>query len=221
MTRSDDLQPPVLPEPTLRSRLRELSSPRRAGIAALVVFTTGLATLLLLARSDMESVAPLRLVGGVVGFGLAGVAIALVVLRPLHRRPLPGVVSGALVACALLAPAAFAFLPEAHHERLLHPESFADEESRFWGRAGACLLLGSLMALPFLAVVAAMDRRNRLGRARAFQIAVAGGAIGNLALLLHCPLVSHGHLLAGHATVPVFLALLVGSAVWLRARRAS
>jgi hypothetical protein len=62
-----------------------------------------------------------------------------------------------------------------------------------------------------------MDRRERLGRDRALQVALAGGAVGNLSLLLHCPLVSNEHLLAGHATVPI----LLGATLYLWARRRS
>jgi hypothetical protein len=128
--------------------------------------------------------------------------------------------AGAVAIGALLAPTLFALLPEAHHERLLHPESFADEGAQFWIRVVGCLVFGSLLALPFMASIALLDRRDRLGRGRALLVALAGGATGNVALLLHCPLVSRDHILAGHATVPVFLALLLCMFVWYRHRRA-
>jgi nitrate/nitrite transporter NarK len=77
-----------------------------------------------------------------------------------------------------------------------------------------------LLALPFMAAVFLLDRRDRLGRRRALLVALAGGAAGNVALLLHCPLVSRDHIFAGHTTVPVFLALLLCTLVWYRHRGA-
>ena len=220
MKGNDDIGPPILPNRTLRSRLRELATPKRALLAALVVATASLATLLVTPRGDMDVVSPIRLFAGVMVLGVVGLAVALIVLQPLHRRPLPSSVAGAVAIAALLAPTVFALLPEAHHERLLHPESFADEGDQFWGRAGGCLVFGTLLALPFMATIVLLDRRDRLGRRRALQVALAGGATGNVALLLHCPLVSREHIFAGHATVPVFLALLLCTLVWYRHRRA-
>ncbi|MHC4957821.1 MAG: hypothetical protein ACYTGN_05545 [Planctomycetota bacterium] len=219
MQSRDELGPPALPDRTPRSRLRELASPKRAALVALVVVAATLATLHFTPRADMDEVSPLRLFAGVMVLGVLCLAVALVILQPLHRRPLSARVVGTLAIAALLAPTVFALLPEAHHERLLHPESFADEGTQFWARAAACLVFGSLLALPFIAAVVLLDRRDGLDRGRALQLAFAGGALGNLGLLLHCPLVSHDHIFAGHASVPVFLALLLCTFVWRRLRR--
>jgi len=209
--------PEIRPETGIRTWMRELASPQRAAVVALVFAGAAFLTFLATPRGDLAVVSTARLVVGMTMFGLAGLAVALVILQPLHRRPLSGVVAWGIALSALALPLVFALLPEAHHERLLHPESFADEGAAFWTRAATCLVFGTLIALPIIASIVLLDRRDRLGSNRALQVAFAGGAAGNLALLLHCPLVSTTHLVLGHATVPVVL----GAALFVMARRRS
>ena len=215
MNSPQDNAPQIRNEAGIRSRMRELASPQRALIVALVFAGAAFVTFLATPRGDLAVVSTVRLVAGMSLFGLSGLAMALVILQPLHRRALSGIASWGIAFAALALPIVFALLPAAHHERLLHPESFADDGAAFWMRAGTCLLFGTLIALPVIASVVLLDRRDRLGSNRALQAAFAGGAAGNLALLLHCPLVSSTHLLLGHATVPVVL----GAALFALARR--
>ena len=207
-------QAPLPPKGGLRSWLRELSTPKRALVVAAVFALCGLLTLVATPRGDITAVSNARLVGGVILFGLTGLAAALVILRPMHRRPLRRSTAWIIALSALLVPVVFAVLPPAHRERVLHPESFADE-GNFLVRALICLVFGTIVALPVIASAMLLNRRDRLGRSHALQVAFAGGAAGNLALLLHCPIVSHSHILAGHVTVPVCL----GIALYFWARR--
>jgi hypothetical protein len=207
--------PEIRPEPGIRTWLQELASPQRAAVVALVFAGAAFLTFLASPRGDLAAISTVRLVAGMTLFGVSGLAVALVILRPLHRRPLSRIPAWGIAITALALPLVFALLPEAHHERLLHPESFAADGMAFWSRAGRCLMFGTLVALPIIAAIFLLDRRDRVGSSRALQAALAGGAAGNLALLLHCPLVSSTHLVLSHATVPVVL----GTALFVIARR--
>ena len=73
-------------------------------------------------------------------------------------------------------------------------------------------LFGLLCAAPLVIIVRALDRAPLLG---VTTLALAG-LVGNIALQLHCPIVSRSHLLAGHFTVPLFLILVAGGIAVIR-----
>jgi hypothetical protein len=100
----------------------------------------------------------------------------------------------------------------------LHPESFEGVGADFVRRAVACLVFGVLIALPLTVFAAAAGRRPCGGTLRIALIAGAGGVAGALGLLLHCPLVSVSHRVAGHGGVGLVVALML-AAVLLAMRR--
>jgi hypothetical protein len=209
-----DSAPEVRHDTGMRTRLREMGSTQRAVLVAVVFAGMAFSMFLVAPRSDLAAVPAGRLVAGIALFGLTGLAMALVLLRPMHRRPISAKVAWGIAIAALVLPLVFALLPDAHHERALHPESFANESAAPWSHSGRCLLFGALFALPVVASIVLVDRRERLETGRALQAAFAGGAAANLGLLLHCPLVSSGHLVSGHASIPV----AVGAALFVWAR---
>jgi hypothetical protein len=126
---------------------------------------------------------------------LLGVLIALS-LRPLQRRDIS---TRALVFAlvALLAPFLISLFPEA---TLAQPVPFRD--------AHDCLLLGIIGGAALMMLLRVLDRSTSGARSLVVP-AAAGGVLANLALSLHCPVVSPLHLTLIHA--PIGLVLLFGS----------
>jgi hypothetical protein len=83
----------------------------------------------------------------------------------------------------------------------------------FFRSALSCFLYGSLLSLPLVALVWLLDR-GAGSRSRLFAGAAACGLAANAALLLHCPATDPAHLLAGHGTIGLCLALVA----WLFVR---
>lgn len=202
-----------------RGRLRSLPDATRLLVSVLIIAVLGLAVGLLLRRTDFAAYPAPRMVASLLL--LAGLAVVLVRLFfwPLHRREPSAFWVGAGVLLALGIPLLLSLVPEAHGLVHEHPESFKGRGADFYGRAATCLLFGAVTALPLFAVLLLADRRDRPRFVRLALGAGVAGLAGNLTLLLHCPLVGRGHLVAGHATVGFAFLLLVGAAAWWRARR--
>jgi hypothetical protein len=202
-----------------RGRLRSLPTPVRLLAGLLVLALTALAVLLLRRRSDLAAYPVPLLVASLVLLA----ALALLALRaylwPLHRRAPSAVAAGGWLLLGLGFPVLLALLPEAHDLVHAHPESFEGRGADFWPRSAACLVFGLAVSLPLLGLMLLADRRDRRGLGRLAFAAAAAGLAGNLVLLLHCPLVARGHLLAGHASVGLVYLLLLAAAARLRARR--
>ncbi len=113
------------------------------------------------------------------------------------------------VALALVGPVLLALLPPAHHA---HPISLIGAGPNMVPIALGCLGFGVFIGvLPFL-VTRLVDRGERWMGDGLFAAAMMGGVAGNLALVLHCPVVWTSHQLLGHATVG--LVYLGGVAAW-------
>jgi len=164
-----------------------------AGVAAAVIAVT-LATARL--RVDIDVYPQTRLLLSVGSFALLLGALIVLNLRPLQR---PDVSTYALLfaLAAFTVPFAIALLPEA---TLAHHVAFRD--------AHDCLLLGTISGAVLMTLLRALDRSASHARALVVP-AAAGGVLANLALSLHCPVVSPLHLALIHA--PIGLVLLLGS----------
>jgi hypothetical protein len=185
-------------------RLRSLGTPARALVAAVV---TSIVTLLVFAatrRPDLAVYPTIRLAAELVLQAIAGVGAAWLVLRPLYRAPLSGAALVATVTAALLVPVALALLPVAHAD---HPASLGGTGATFAPRALACFVFGLATAAPLLAALWLFDRAPR--PATLLAMAGAGGLLGSVSLLLHCPITHPTHLVAGHASVGLALAALL------------
>ncbi|MHC4954742.1 MAG: hypothetical protein ACYTGZ_12725 [Planctomycetota bacterium] len=128
-------------------------------------------------------------------------------LRPAHRRAAPIARTMMIAFVGIVLPAVLALLPEAHDLVHEHPESFLGTGADFWPRARTCFFFGLVSALPVYALTLVFDRLSWRTVPAMLLAATAAGATANIALLLHCPLVSSSHMLTGHATVPLAFAL--------------
>jgi hypothetical protein len=183
-----------------RSWLRSRSTRLRIALALgmlVVVMLLGTARL----RSDFRSVSSVGLATWLGAFTLAGLGVIALALPDLgRRRATPrGWLAWPLVALAL--PAAYALIgwytleqiPWPPYPPLLQP-------------ALACFGYGILLSVPLLALFWLLDR-GAGPRSRVLAAAAATGLAANGALLLHCSSMHEPHLLLGHATIGVTLAL--------------
>jgi hypothetical protein len=128
----------------------------------------------------------------------------VVLLRPLGRAESPPVVRVGLAVAAVVLPVLYALAPSA-----VADGGHALAGGELARRTLACLLLGIGLGLPFLGIVWALDRADRLGFSAVLLLAGASGLLSSLALSLHCPVDGRAHLLFGHAPVALALALAV------------
>jgi hypothetical protein len=111
---------------------------------------------------------------------------------------------------ALALPAAYALTASYTLERLpLDPRGALLEQ------ALSCFGYGLLLSSPLLALFWLLDRGAGPQR-RVLAAAAATGLAANGALVLHCPASDEAHLLLGHATIGVTLALVAWLAVTRR-----
>lgn len=202
-----------------RGSLRSLPTPLRLLACLLVLALSALAVGLLLRRSDFPVYPALLMAMSVAALAAFALLSARAFLWPLHALEPSRMAAGIWLLLGLGFPVLLALLPEAHGFVHEHPESFEGRGADFWPRAAACLVFGLVTSLPLLALVLLADRRERPRAGRLAFAAAAAGLAANLTLLLHCPLVARGHLLAGHAGVGVVFLLLLGAAAFLRARK--
>jgi len=202
-----------------RGRLRSLSTPARLLVCVLVLACTALAVVFLLRRSDLGAYPALRMVVSLLLLVAFAVATIRFFLRPLQQRGPHIAWAGAWALLGLALPVVLALLPEAHGLVHEHPASFEGRGDDFWPRAAACLLFGVVTALPLAGLLLLVDRRDDVALGRAALVAGVAGLAGNLVLLLHCPLVARGHLVAGHATVGVAFLVLLLPLVLFRIRK--
>lgn len=144
-------------------------------------------------RPDLGALPPVPLALVLTALGAAALHACAITLRPLDRpaRPIhPATVAAALALPPLLALA----LGGADSGPLVAP-------------AGRCLGFGALMGATLVACAWAGDRAAHRTFASGALAAAAAGLCANLALALHCPNGGAGHLLAGHASIGVVLAV--------------
>lgn len=187
-------------KPGFAERVRELSTPGRSTVLALGALL-GVAFVLAAARRVDLAVFPIpRLileVGVLTTLMLWGGAL---LLRPLHRPPVRDWVRDLLPWAAVLAPFVLAALPAAHEA---HPASLEGAGPDLVKRALACFLYGSAFSIPIAALAWLTDRSAFRGHGAVTIALVGAAAVGNLILVLHCPLTAPAHRMAGHATISV------------------
>jgi len=200
--------------PRLRDRLRELSTPVRIAMAvvgALVMATVALVITGI--RADLTGQAMLRYAVAMTAIaGLVGAAFAAS-LRGAHQKPMRWW-TWALVVLSLLIPLALAVTPwlwdgaygppkPGHHA---HP-------------FGLCGIMG-LVTGALTAAVAWAFQREQWSVPLRLLAAFAGGGLTAFAMLqLHCPSGDATHLLLGHASAGLVLAIVAVAAILLRRRR--
>ncbi len=196
----------------LRGRLRSLPRIHRVGIAAALVAALAAVVLVAVPRSDLDIYPRLRLLLAVGGFAVLALLATWHALRPLYLPPAPAWVSWTVFALGLAGPLAWAALPEMP---TLTPK--IDALSPVW--MAHCFLLGLVSGGALVLLVRGLDRGGRAGVDMALLGAAFGGLVGNVGLLLLCPINFPLHLVLGHATVPVGLILAVAIATRATRRR--
>ena len=195
-----------------RGRLRSLPTTGRYALSIVTLSAIAAAVLIFARRSDF-AVYPVPLfLGSVIALSGLAVAASVALLRPEQRQAMGARRLRLLTAAGLAVPVVLA-MPQAHDLVHLHPESFLGTGDDFIPRAFGCFMYGLITALPFVVLMLLLDRKEARSIRDIVLFAAAGGLAGNLTLLLHCPLVSRAHLLAGHVPVALgFLALLLVAA---------
>jgi len=180
------------------------------GLAASGAAATSLATL----RADIGVYPILRLCVELLLLAAMALLSAWFWLRPLHR-PAPKPLTKVLVTTiGLVLPAIFALLPATH---AAYPASLAGTGPDLVPRAMACLIYGTVLAVPVALLTVGLGRRFR--RSTVLLAIGTGTLAGVAALQLHCPITHTAHLLLGHATLPALGAIVGSVAMWRRAAK--
>ncbi|TNF24348.1 MAG: DUF1109 family protein [Deltaproteobacteria bacterium] len=199
--------------PRLRDRLRELSTPVRIAMAvagALVMATVALGITGM--RADLTGQAIVRYAVAMTAIaGLVG-AVFAASLRGPHQKPLRWW-AWAMIVAALLIPLALAVLP------WLWDGSRGPGPAHAHHAFGLCGVMGLVTGALTAAVAWAFQRETWSVTWRVLA-AVAGGGLTAFAMnQLHCPSGDATHLLLGHASAGLMLALVAVAGVLLRRRR--
>jgi hypothetical protein len=150
-------------------------------------------------RADIGTYAPARLIAQLSAYALLAGVAAWMALRPVYAPPPAPAVARVLVWLALLTPIAIALLPE------LPTRAAAAAAYVRFGYEMYCFTYGGMMGVAVLFVARFLDRGDHRSTEHALLAALAGGMTGVLALQLECPINFPGHLLTGHAVIPIAL----------------
>ncbi len=185
----------------LLARARALPRPARLGAIALLALAEALFFSTFLRRVDFATYPAWRMAATLGIYALGVVLLGWFALRPLYLPPLPRWAERTLLAAGLGVPALIALLPAVPTTA---PEA---EVFNYPGWAYYCFVDGGGLAVAVLLCARFLDRGGHQSRATALA-AVAGAAFVGLAgLQIQCPINYPMHLLTGHATVPIGLAL--------------
>lgn len=204
--------------PSWIERVRQTSTRARslalAGIATVMTTLAGVT----LGWIDFASYPLPQLIGSIAALVAAAVAAGAAMIRPIHRSPLPGWLLGVLASFAVILPIVIASVPTVGAD---HPSAQLGTGEQLVPAALGCFVIGMIFALLLIAA-AWLVERSGLRRPAATVLGLVGaGALGNLVLVLHCPIVAPAHKLLGHASIStVLLAVAAGVAfVLVRERR--
>lgn len=102
---------------------------------------------------------------------------------------------------------------------LMHRASGTGAGEWLWPGIVRCLGYGTLLVLPFVALVWLLDRDQKPPLLTSVVTGIAAGLLANAALSLHCAQTDAAHLLVGHATIGALLGLVGAAVAALLARR--
>lgn len=194
------------PDGTMRSRLRELSTPTRQILGAVGLVGLVLAVGASGVRPGLSAADQVRILGTLGAVTVLAIGAVLLALRGLAARPL-GSWARAVPYLLLALPLGLGLLPSWWE---------ASEPLMAEGGGAACLWSGIAVAAAASGWTLALDRSDRVSAARVLTASAAGGLGAFVALGLHCPSVEHAHLVLTHGVQGV----LVGVAVLLGFRLA-
>jgi drug/metabolite transporter (DMT)-like permease len=196
-------------------RIRQASTRTRSiallGITATIVSLAAMT----LSRADLASDPLPYLIGSVAALVAAALAAGAVVLRPIHRRPLPGWLLGVLAGFAVITPGVIASMPTVQPN---HPALELGTGEHLLGPALRCFATGMAFALLLVGAAWLVERSGLRRRAATVLGLVGAAAIGKLVLVQHCPLVAPAHKLLGHASISAVLLAVAGGVAWALTR---
>lgn len=102
---------------------------------------------------------------------------------------------------------------------LSHHASGATAGEWLWPGSLRCFGYGTLLVLPFVALVWLLDRDQKPALLTSVVTGIAAGLAANAALSLHCARTEPAHLLFGHAAIGALLGLVGAAFAALLARR--
>ena len=190
---------PMMPARSgFRIRFQELETNRRRLVVLVAALALGLLTVATGLRhswageSATRTGVTLSLYAG--GLGLSVWAAVRSMGRP--RRPR---LTLAMAIGFLAVPLVIAIWP---------PAEIVLAGSGFERSIRSCFMYGSLLAVPFSALIWFLTRESRMEWETAASTTAAMGLIANVGLLLHCPITDPWHVVLGHATIgPVWFVL--------------
>jgi hypothetical protein len=194
---------------------------RRASTRTRSIMLFGIATsIVVLALGTLNqvdfSIYPLpHLLGSIAALVTAALASGAVVVRPIHRRPLPGWLLGVLAGFAVITPGVIASVPTT---TLDHPSASVGTGKQLFEAALSCFAIGMSFALLLVGAAWLVERSGLRRRAATVLGLVGAGALGNLVLVLHCPIVAPAHKLLGHASISAVLLAVAGGLAWVLIR---
>lgn len=204
--------------PSLVERVRQASTRTRsltlAGISTAILALAGV-TLSWVDFSSHPLPQLLGSIGSIMALVAAALAAGAVVLRPIHQRPLPGWLLGVLAGFAVITPGVIASVPTVGHH---HPGAQVGTGEQLFAAALGCFTIGMSFALLLVGAAWLVERSGLRRRAATVLGLVGAGALGNLVLVLHCPIVAPAHKLLGHASISTVLLAAAAGVAWVMIR---
>jgi hypothetical protein len=202
--------------PGLVERVREAST-RSRGLALFGIASTIVALATMTLSQIDAAIYPLpQLLGSVAALIVAALAAGAVVLRPIHRSPLPGWLLGVLAGFAVITPAVIASVPTVPQD---HPSAVIGTGEQLFAPALSCFAIGMTFALLLVGATWLIERSGLRRRSATVLGLVGAGALGNLVLVLHCPIVAPAHRLLGHASISAVLLAVAAGVAFVLARK--
>jgi hypothetical protein len=197
--------------PSLVERVRQASTRSRtlalAGMAATIVALAS-ATL---SQIDFGHYPLPHLLGSMAALVAAALVAGAVVLRPIHRSPVPGWLLGVLAGFAVITPVVIASVSTVPND---HPSARIGTGEQLFAGALSCFTIGISFALLLVGAAWLVERSGLRRRAAMVLGLVGAGALGNLVLVLHCPIVAPAHKLLGHASISAVLLAAAAGLAW-------
>jgi hypothetical protein len=153
----------------------------------------------LLRRADWDAYPTWRMAATLAGTGALAVVLLWTTLRPAYLPPLSDRAARGLIAAGLLGPVVVALLPAAPMAVHL--------KFSYLVQGYKCFTLGGGVSLLVYLLARCMDRAGHQNPRSGIIAAAAGGLTGFLALQIECPVTVPLHILTGHASIPIGLAL--------------
>lgn len=189
-------------------RLRYVPTNRRIVIAIASALVGGIVYFLAWRRPDW-GVYPMMRMGLLLGAMFIATVFGVVMSMPRDYKPeRPRTVRLGLFALLLAIPFIPAILPVAHHA---HEASII--AGSFWVAAAKCIGLGTLAAFPALLTIRLLQRDEKLNLWSTSYAALAAAVGANIALQVHCPIVSPLHIALAHGILGVLYAVLAWAVV--------